>query len=96
MDVAGDADSALALISVDADHTMIMTDYRLPGALIGIEFAEATTVVARRPLNACVVIGDPDPKIISAAAERGIPLIHKSIHPARLRALIAHLTTSEK
>ena len=94
VDVVGDSTSALALVASDADYMMILTDYRLPGALNGIDLVAAMTAVAGRPLNACVVTGDLDPEIIAAATVRGIPLIHKPIHPARLRALIAHLTTS--
>lgn len=91
VDVVGDADTALARIAVDAGYTMILTDYRLPGALTGLDLVAAMTTVAGRPLNACVVTGDLDPAVIAAAAARGVPLIHKPLQPARLRALIAHL-----
>ena len=95
VDVVGDATTALALFAAESSYTMIMTDFRLPGALNGIDLVAAMAAAAGRPVNACVVTGDLDPQIIAAAAARGIPLIHKPIHPARLRALIAHLATSK-
>ena len=94
VDTVGDADTALAQIAADPDYTMILTDYRLPGPHNGIELVTAMSAAAGRPLNACVVTGDLDPSVIAAAAARGIPLIHKPVQPARLRALIAHLATS--
>ena len=94
VDVVGDSTSALALFADDPGYAVVMTDYRLPGALNGIDLVTAMTAAAGRPLKACVVTGDLDPQIIAAAAARGIPLLHKPIQPARLRALIAHLTSS--
>ena len=94
VDVVPDAAAALARILVDAGYTMILTDYRLPGALTGLELVAQMVELAGKPLNACIVTGDLDPAVIAAAAARGIPLIHKPVQPARLRALIAHLATS--
>ena len=94
VDVVPDAAAALARILVDAGYTMILTDYRLPGALTGLDLVAQMVELAGKPLNACIVTGDLDPAVIAAAAARGIPLIHKPVQPARLRALIAHLATS--
>ena len=93
VDVVGDAAAALARIAVDADYTMILTDYRLPGTLNGLDLVDRLAAAAGKRLNACIVTGDLDPGVIAAAAARGVPLIHKPVQPARLRALIAHLAT---
>ncbi|MBV8970980.1 MAG: response regulator [Sphingomonadaceae bacterium] len=90
-DVAGDADAALARIATGPRHAMVLTDYRLPGAVDGLGLVAALRQAAGWPLPACVVTGDLDPAIIAAAAACGIPLLHKPVQPARLRALIAHV-----
>ncbi|MGI4876195.1 MAG: hypothetical protein ACRYG4_01770, partial [Janthinobacterium lividum] len=54
---------------------------------------QAARVAGETSLNCCIVTGDLDPAVIAAAAARGVPLIHKPLQPARLRALIAHLAT---
>lgn len=95
VDVAADADTALARIVAGATYHMILTDYRLPGPRNGIELIAVMATAAGRSLNACVVTGDLDAQVIAAAAASGIPLIHKPVQPARLRALIAHLAATK-
>ena len=92
VDVVGGADEALARIAADPGYTVVLSDYRLPGTMTGLELVARMTAIAGQ-LNACIVTGDLDPGVIAAAASAGIGLIHKPVQPARLRALIAHLAT---
>ena len=54
-------------------------------------------VIARpgRPADAprafCLVTGDMGAEVLAAADAAGVPIIHKPLHPARLRALLNHL-----
>jgi signal transduction histidine kinase/ActR/RegA family two-component response regulator len=93
VDVVADADAALDRIGDGADYAVILTDYRLPGPATGLDLVGQLEARAGRPLNCCIVTGDLDASVIAAAAARGVPLIHKPLQPARLRALIAHLAT---
>ncbi len=93
VDVVGGTDEALARIAADSSYTVVLSDYRLPGAMTGLDLVARMKAIAGGRLNACIVTGDLDPGVIAAAAAAGIDLIHKPIQPARLRALIAHLAT---
>jgi len=93
VDVVADAATAIARIGGGANYDVILTDYRLPGEYNGLELVGQLESRAKRALNCCIVTGDLDPAVIAAAAARGVPLIHKPLQPARLRALIAHLAT---
>lgn len=93
VDVVADSPAALERIGCGVEYTVILTDYRLPGAYTGLDLVEQLERRAGRSLNCCIVTGDLDPGVIAAAATRGVPLIHKPLQPARLRALIAHLAT---
>ncbi|UAJ09820.1 ATP-binding response regulator [Glacieibacterium megasporae] len=93
VEVVADAATARALIRSGACYDVILTDYRLPGTVSGLDLVAQLEDCAGRSLNCCIVTGDLDPGVIAAAAARGVPLMHKPLQPARLRALIAHLAT---
>ncbi len=92
VDVVADAACAIERVA-KVDYAVILSDYRLPGGCNGLDLVARLEARAARPLNCCIVTGDLDPGVIAAAATRGVPLIHKPLQPARLRALIAHLAT---
>jgi signal transduction histidine kinase/ActR/RegA family two-component response regulator len=69
----------------------VLCDYRLPGEETG------STVIRRLrerfgpALPAALITGDTAPETLREAKESGIPLLHKPVQPARLRALLEHL-----
>ena len=68
---------------------MVLADYRLPGALNGLDLIAA---IGRRypvPRRRALITADFDPDLhLGAAHARGVPLLHKPLAPARLRALL--------
>lgn len=96
VDVVPDGAAAIARIDGGADYDVVLTDYRLPGVHTGLDLVGQLESRAKRALSCCIVTGDLDPGVIAAAAARGVPLIHKPLQPARLRALIGHLATRSK
>ena len=87
--VIGDAGDALVLIDAGHRYGVALVDYRLPGAMTGLDLIAA--IVARRPdpLPAFTLItADFDPAMIAAARAADIPIVHKPLRPDQLRALV--------
>ncbi len=95
VDVAADTAQALAQVAADPDYSVILSDFRLPGPLTGLDLVARLGVVGGRRYGAAIVTGDLDAGVIAAAAAAGVALIHKPVRPAQLRALIAHLATRD-
>jgi signal transduction histidine kinase len=65
----------------------IVADYNLPAGETGV--AALQRLAQRHPHALRVLMsGDIDPGVMRAADEAGIPLLHKPLKPARLRALL--------
>lgn len=71
---------------------MVLCDYRLQEGYLGLEFLESLKGRERSPFL-CLVTGDVDPDLMARALAVQIPLLHKPVHPARLRALLAHVAS---
>lgn len=69
---------------------LILSDYRLKDGRTGIE-AIATLQEAFGPLPAALLTGDTAPETIQAIRQSGLPVLHKPLKPAKLRAFLAHL-----
>lgn len=69
---------------------VILSDYRLREGRTGIE-AIATLREAFGPIPAALITGDTAPETIQAIRQSGLPLLHKPLKPAKLRAFLSHL-----
>ena len=88
-DLAVDADDALRRIDGGARYGLVLADYRLPGALNGLDLVAAIAQRHERPLpQFALVTGDFSHDLISAAQARNIPLFHKPLKPSDLRAIL--------
>ena len=90
--VARDAATALAADLTATD--LILTDYRLPGSITGIDLVVRARHTAGRPLPALVVTGDAQRGITLEAAAIGCEVLFKPCSPRLLvqaigRALLA-------
>ena len=95
-DIATDAADALSRIAGGARYGLVLADFRLPGALNGLDLIAAITRQHAAPLPAFALItGDFDPALIGAAQERGIPLFHKPLNPAHLRTMLGLSTATD-
>jgi signal transduction histidine kinase/CheY-like chemotaxis protein len=93
IDAVPDGASALALIAEGRRYQVVLADYRLRGGEDGVAAIEALAKAQTPPPAACLVTGDMDPALLAEARRRGLPLLHKPVRPAQLRAVLAHLTT---
>lgn len=69
---------------------VILSDYRLRDGHTGIE-AIAILQEAFGPLPAALITGDTAPETIQALRLSGLPVLHKPLKPAKLRAFLSHL-----
>jgi signal transduction histidine kinase len=69
---------------------LILSDYRLKDGHTGVE-AIATLRQAFGPVPAALLTGDTAPETIQAVRQSGLPVLHKPLKPAKLRALLSHL-----
>ncbi len=87
--LAGDHDEALAMVGPDVD--LLLTDLRLPHGRNGLQTVQALRQRQARPLPACLVTGESDAAALTAARDSGVPLLHKPVRAAQLRATMLHL-----
>jgi signal transduction histidine kinase/CheY-like chemotaxis protein len=87
--------AAAALIADAATFDVCLADYRLPGEANGLQVIAELSALPSAPRAFCLVTGDMAPEILGAAADARVPIIHKPLHPARLRALLNHLAAAE-
>ncbi|HQS99415.1 MAG: hybrid sensor histidine kinase/response regulator [Hydrogenophilales bacterium 16-64-46] len=85
---AGEAEQWLA--SIERIPDVIVSDYRLPDD-------DGLAVIARlrthfgHNIPAILVTGDTAPETLQRITKAGLPLLHKPLRPAKLRALLTHL-----
>lgn len=79
------------IASVGRLPDVIVSDYRLPDDIDGIEVILQLRRQFGRDIPAIVVTGDTAPDTILRISQAGFPLLHKPLRPAKLRALLTHL-----
>jgi signal transduction histidine kinase len=72
----------------------ILCDYRLPNAETGIKVIRRLRAAAESEIPAALISGDTAPERLHEAKSNGLPLLHKPVQPAKLRALIEHLVST--
>ena len=88
-DFAATDDEALARIAAGNSYTMALVDYRLPGPRTGVDvILEIRERHAAPQPHTYLVTGDMDPEILALADARNIQVLHKPLHPSRLRQLL--------
>ncbi|TXH74524.1 ATP-binding protein [Thiobacillus sp.] len=79
------------LTSLDRVPDVIVSDYRLPDDIDGIEVIARLRQKFGQDIPAILVTGDTAPDTILRISQAGFPLLHKPLRPAKLRALLTHL-----
>jgi signal transduction histidine kinase/ActR/RegA family two-component response regulator len=69
----------------------VLCDYRLPAGEVGSAVIRQLRERYGSELPAALITGDTAPERLRDAKESGVPLLHKPVQPARLRALLEHL-----
>jgi len=70
---------------------LMVSDFRLHGEHHGIDVIHAARSKLGPGLPAILISGDTGAETLRLAQQAGIPLLHKPVRPARLRALIHRL-----
>ena len=71
---------------------MIVCDYRVGGTLDGLAVIHKLHQHFGRPVPAIILSSDTSTAASGNAQRAGIPLLHKPVRPARLRALLQRKT----
>lgn len=100
-----DIDLAAAMDAVEIERDLrelgrapdlILSDYRLPGGITGIQAIADLRRAFGEHIPAALVTGDTAPETIQAIAASGLPALHKPLKPANLRAMMVHLLAGRK
>jgi len=92
--VASDFASALASIEgADRIPDVVLLDYHLGADETGLDVLDRLRASTGRGFKAMLITADHSEAVRSVAQARGLPLLHKPLSPAALRALLSRLAT---
>ena len=74
---------------------LILSDYRLLDEQNGIEVVQQLRRILDSDIPACLMSGDTDAALMSAAQAAGLTLLHKPVRPAKLRSLLRRLLSHQ-
>ncbi|MCW2248149.1 signal transduction histidine kinase/ActR/RegA family two-component response regulator [Azospirillum fermentarium] len=87
---AADGEAALAAVRLSGGMPeVIVTDFRLPGALTGVDIVRAVGDIAGHPVPGVILTGDTAPERIREAVATGCRLLHKPFTPSLLKDALA-------
>ena len=86
---------ALALDSAEAFDALVV-DYRLPDGMTGAQAIDALQRQRGATIPVLLITGDTAPDRLRQAKSLGLPLLHKPVKPARLRAALSHLCAPQR
>ncbi|MFZ5473834.1 MAG: hybrid sensor histidine kinase/response regulator, partial [Pseudomonadota bacterium] len=85
-----------ALSQMSQPPSLVLTDYRLSVGETGLDVVERLRRLFRgAEFPVVVVTGDTTDVGMRAIADKGYPLLHKPVQPAKLRALVSRLLRRE-
>jgi len=93
--VAEDLQGGLSSVSATFMPQVILSDYRLRNGENGMDTLQRLRVALGRQVPACLMSGDTDPVLMQACRDAGLPLLHKPVRPAKLRALLRRLAQGD-
>jgi signal transduction histidine kinase len=88
---SGIEEALRALDAAGRAPALVLSDYRLPGGCDGIGVVARLRARYGGDMPAILVTGDTGEEAMRAVAASGLTLLHKPLHPAKLRALLAHV-----
>jgi signal transduction histidine kinase/CheY-like chemotaxis protein len=88
---AVDPASAMRTPSDLGGPALILSDYRLGSGVTGVEAVVTLRQFFGRPVPAILVSGDTSQEGMAEMEQSGMPILHKPVRPAKLRALLNHL-----
>ncbi len=95
--LAANGDDAATLMADEKKRPdAILCDYRLPNGETGVEVIVRLHRIAGRAIPAALITGDTAPERLREARQAGYALLHKPLHPAKLRALLEQLLSASR
>jgi len=92
---AANGEQALStLLGTGQAPDAVLCDYRLPAGEVGSAVIQQLRERYGSALPAALITGDTAAERLREAKESGVPLLHKPVQPARLRALLEHLLSA--
>ncbi len=88
---AGTSEDALNIIATLAPPDLIISDYRLPGHMNGLELIKTIQTKLNQDVSALLISGDTDPKILRAIDQNQIVLLHKPLRAETLSIILNRL-----
>ena len=90
-------DAKMAADQLQKDHPpdLIISDFRLGAEINGIDAVRMLRNLAGKDIAACVISGDTGAPVRQQIETAGLVLLNKPVRPAKLRALIRHLTRAQ-
>jgi len=79
------------LVALGRAPDIILCDYRLRSGHTGIEAVHLLRQAFGADIAAALLTGDTAPDTIQAIDASGLPVLHKPLKPAKLRAFLSHL-----
>jgi signal transduction histidine kinase len=92
---AASLDDALALLDPTAPPDVLITDYRLQGHQTGLEVIDQIAGRTGYRMRCILITGDTGTETINKARAAELPMLHKPVRPAKLRALMQRMLASE-
>jgi len=87
---AGNAQAACDLLHTGPAPDFIVSDYRLPGTLQGVDAVRQLRALLGRDVPACVISGDTEGTVREQVQQAGLVLLQKPVRPAKLRSVLRH------
>lgn len=92
---AADGAAALDCLRASAEKPeLVVSDFRLPGALTGVQVVMGAGELLGRPVPGIILTGDTAPERIREAVATGCRLLHKPVAPDQLREALAALASA--
>ncbi len=88
---AASAQAAAQVIAQGGQPDLIVSDFRLPDNISGIDAVARVRQTLGRNLPAILQTGDTDPSLVRDAQTHGYALLHKPYDPNHLRSLMVTL-----
>lgn len=85
VEVASGAEEAMAILTTGFKPDILLCDYRLGGSMTGVDLLQVLSRKIGNRVPGLLVSGDTAPQRIKEAHASGYPLLHKPVHPAKLR-----------
>jgi len=88
-------DEALDLLDPTQPPDVLITDYRLQGHQTGLDVIDRVTARIGYRVRCILITGDTGAETINKARAAQLPMLHKPVRPAKLRALMQRMLASD-